>query len=248
MRELDLEVLQRIQVLSGETARTMFFTEEHLAVRLSSFHGIELEEWPAQIAATALHLVEHQANQAMELALGAAPDSLPLDKIKSIVVSNALRTDWADVVEPNEHLYVMGNSPFLGHYTRSADQAQELREVWRRKDIGHLDYVTGWYAKAIELFSRPGYNGKFAFVSTNSITQGEPVPDLFRPVFDAGWRVQFAHRTFAWTSEAPDAASVHCTIVGFDRGTKTPPALFDYAGNLRSEPTRHPSPIRSTAI
>ena len=93
MRALDLEVLLRIQELSGETARTMFFTEEHLAVRLSSFHGIELEEWPAQIAATALHLVEHQANQAMELALGSAPDPLPLDKIK---IDNSFVQDLID--------------------------------------------------------------------------------------------------------------------------------------------------------
>lgn len=130
MRALDLEVLLRIQELSGETARTMFFTEEHLAVKLSSFHGIELEEWPAQIAATALHLVEHQANQAMELALGAAPDSLPLDKIKSIVVGNALRIDWADVVEPSADLYVMGNPPFIGHKTKAAAQRDDLRVVW----------------------------------------------------------------------------------------------------------------------
>jgi len=240
MRALDLEVLLRIQELSGDTARTMFFTEEHLSVRLSSFHGIELEEWPAQIAATALHLVEHQANQAMELALGSAPDTLPLDKIKSIVIGNALRTDWASVVEPTEHLYVMGNPPFLGHYTRSSEQAQDLRAVWGKEDIGHLDYVTGWYAKAMELFAQQDYAGKFAFVSTNSITQGEPVPDLFRPVFDAGWRIQFAHRTFAWTSEAPGAAAVHCAVVGFDRESRGQVSLFDYGNNLRGEPVRIP--------
>lgn len=240
MRALDLEVLLRIQELSGETARTMFFTEEHLAVRLSSFHGIELEEWPAQIAATALHLVEHQANQAMELALGSAPDPLPLDKIKTIIVGNALRIDWAEVVEPTEHLYIMGNPPFLGHATRSVEQAQELRDVWRREDIGRLDYVTGWYAKALELFERPGYAGEFAFVSTNSIAQGEPVPALFGPVFAAGWRVKFAHRTFAWTSEAPGAAAVHCSVIGFDRSPKKRARLFDYSADLKGEPMEIP--------
>lgn len=240
MRALDLEVLLRIQELSGDTARTMFFTDEHLAVRLSSFHGIELEEWPAQIAATALHLVEHQANQAMELALGAAPDSLPLDKIKSIIVGNALSTNWADVVEQTEHLYVMGNPPFLGHATRSLEQSQELRNVWRRDDIGRLDYVTGWYAKALALLSEPGYAGEFAFVSTNSIAQGEPVPALFGPVFAAGWRIKFAHRTFAWTSEAPGAAAVHCSVIGFDRSPRKRARLFDYAENLRGEPVELP--------
>ena len=240
MRALDLEILLRIQELSGDTARTMFFTEEHLSVRLSSFHGIELEEWPAQIAATALHLVEHQANQAMELALGAAPDPLPLDKIRSIQVGNALRMDWGDVVEPTEHLYIMGNPPFLGHATRSLEQAQELRDVWRRKDIGRLDYVTGWYAKSLELFARSGYAGEFAFVSTNSIAQGEPVPALFGPVFAAGWRVKFAHRTFAWTSEAPGAAAVHCSVIGFDRAQKKRARLFDYSGNVKGEPVELP--------
>lgn len=240
MRALDLEVLQRIQELTNETARTMFFTEEHLAVRLSNFHGIELEEWPAQIATTALHLVEHQANQAMELSLGNAPDPLPLVKIHSIHVGNALRTDWADVVDPSEHLYIMGNPPFLGHATRSPEQAQELRDVWRRDDIGRLDYVTGWYAKSLDLLSRTGYTGEFAFVSTNSIAQGEPVPALFRPVFAAGWRVKFAHRTFAWTSEAPSAAAVHCSVIGFDRAVRKRARLFDYSGNLRGEPIEIP--------
>ncbi|GGK97265.1 methylase [Salinibacterium xinjiangense] len=240
MRALDLEVLQRIQELSGDTARTMFFTEDNLAVRVSSFHGIELEEWPAQIAATALHLVEHQANQAMELALGDAPDTLPLNKIRSIQVANALLVDWASIVEPSDHLYIMGNPPFLGHATRSTEQAQELRDAWGRDDIGRLDYVTGWYAKSLDLLSRPGYAGEFAFVSTNSISQGEPVPALFGPVFSAGWRVKFAHRTFAWTSEAPGAAAVYCSVIGFDHFTKKRARLFDYSGNLRGEPVELP--------
>lgn len=240
MRSLDLEVLLRIQELSGDTARTMFFTEDHLSVRLSSFHGIELEEWPAQIAATALHLVEHQANQAMELALGTAPDPLPLNKIRNIRVGNALRIDWGNVVEPTEHLYIMGNPPFLGHATRSLEQSQELRDVWGRKDIGRLDYVTGWYAKSLELFDRQGYAGEFAFVSTNSIAQGEPVPALFGPVFAAAWRVKFAHRTFAWTSEAPGAAAVHCSVIGFDRAQKRRARLFDYSANLKGEPVELP--------
>lgn len=148
--------------------------------------------------------------------------------------------DWADVVQPSEHLYIMGNPPFLGHATRSLEQAQELRDVWRRKDIGRLDYVTGWYAKSLELFSRPQYAGEFAFVSTNSIAQGEPVPALFGPVFAAGWRVKFAHRTFAWTSEAPGAAAVHCSVIGFDRAQKKRARLFDYSGNVKGEPVELP--------
>src|SRR5690625_6789314 len=120
-----------------------------------------------------------------------------------------------------------GEPPFLGHYTRSSEQAQELRDVWQRKDIGHLDYVTGWYRKALDFFGNA--LGRFAFVSTNSVTQGEPVSALFGPIFEAGWRIRFAHRPFAWTSEAPGAAAVHCVIIGFDRAARPMPRLFTYA-------------------
>lgn len=237
MRTLDLEILVRLQQLGGE-GLTLAFMDEHLSVRLSSFHGIEIEEWPARIATTALHLVDHQANRAMELALGQAPEPLPLDKIDTIHDDNALTVDWATFVGPTEHLYIMGNPPFLGHASREDEQAEELRIVWRRKDIGRLDYVTGWYAKAMELFDRPGYSGEFAFVSTNSIVQGEPVPALFRPLFSAGWRIKFAHRTFAWTSEAPGAASVHCVIIGFDQRRRQPAWLYDYPEGIRGPATR----------
>ncbi|UOW00900.1 DNA methyltransferase [Agrococcus sp. SCSIO52902] len=237
MRSLDLEILQRLQELGSEGV-TLAFLEEDLPVRLSSFHGIELEEWPARIAATALHLVDHQANKGMELALGLAPEALPLDKISTIQVGNALKTDWTAVVAPSDRLFVMGNPPFLGHASRSEAQAGELRAVWSRDDIGRLDYVTGWYAKALELFTQDGYAGEFAFVSTNSIVQGEPVPALFGPVFAHGWHIKFAHRTFVWTSEAPGAAAVHCTIVGFEKAPNRPAWLYTYERNLRGEPTR----------
>ncbi|MCL1898648.1 MAG: class I SAM-dependent DNA methyltransferase, partial [Micrococcales bacterium] len=213
MRALELAILVRLQELQavGEGGQrkgttftpTLMFDAADLAVRLEHFQGIEIDEWPAQIAATALHLVDHQANLAMELALGQGPETLPLTKDVQIHVGNALRMDWAEVVGPTDRLYILGNPPFMGHATRNSTQAQELRDVWNRNDIGRLDYVTGWYAKALDLFKRPDYSGEFAFVSTNSITQGEPVPALFSPVFGAGWRIKFAHRTFAWTSEAP---------------------------------------------
>src|SRR5699024_3739404 len=122
---------------------------------------------------------------------------------------------------------------------RPPEHAQELRDVWQRKDIGRLDYVTGWYRKALDFFGETP--GRFAFVSTNSIAQGEPVPALFGPIFGAGWRIRFAHRTFAWTSEAPGAAAVHCVIIGFDREAKPAPRLFNYAnvkGGASEAPVR----------
>lgn len=239
LRALDLKILLRLQVLDpGRYKQSMFFLTEELPVKLGHFQGIELEEWPARIAETALHLVEHQANNAMRAALGDGPDSLPLNKVHTITVANALRADWTRIVEPSQHLYVMGNPPFLGHATRIEEQAMELRDVWHREDIGRLDYVTGWYAKSLELFNSPSYAGQFAFVSTNSITQGEPVPALFGPIFSAGWRIGFAHRTFAWTSEAPNAAAVHCVIVGFDKESGNPARIFEYE-ELRGPATEH---------
>ncbi|CAL9478914.1 hypothetical protein SUDANB106_03018 [Streptomyces sp. enrichment culture] len=251
MRALDLQVLERLQQLEGKQewwqAGTMFFDKAHLSVRLENFHGIELEDWPARIAATALHLVEHQANQALELALGVGPDPLPLNKIHTIHVGNALRIDWASVVGPSDRLYVMGNPPFIGISQRTTEQVADLKQVWGPHYHGSLDYVTGWYKKAADLFAKPRYAGAFAFVSTNSITQGEPVPNLFEPIFSTGWRIKFAHRTFAWTSEAPGAAAVHCVIIGFDKRSRKRARLFKYTGNLRGDGVELPVTEQITA-
>lgn len=236
LRQLELDILIRLQELGDTSAiPTLYFERSDLAVKLTNVAGIEIEEWPAQIARTALRLVDHLANMAMEAALGKAPDTLPLDTVQIIHVGNALRMDWSAVMPPQPGLMVVGNPPFLGHATRRPEQADELRDVWGRKDIGRLDYVTGWFKKSSDYLGQtPGV--RFAFVSTNSIAQSEPVPTLFAPIFEADWRIRFAHQTFAWTSEAAGAAAVHCVITGFDREPRTPAKLYTYA-SLRGEPT-----------
>lgn len=239
LRQLELKILVRLQELGDQDAvPTLYFDREHLAVQLSHMVGIEIEEWPAQIARMAIRLVDHQANMRMEMTLGKAPDTLPLDTVKIIHVGNALRIEWETVMPASKGVRVVGNPPFLGHETRTPEQAQELRDVWGRKDIGRLDYVTGWFKKAIDYLT-DCTGARFAFVSTNSITQGEPVPVLFRSIFDAGWRIRFAHQTFAWTSEAAGAAAVHCVITGFDREERYPAKLFAYS-ELRGAPTEVP--------
>ncbi|WP_144836001.1 DNA methyltransferase [Kocuria rosea] len=238
MRALELSILKRLQELNPASAQMVLDASELLSVKMTSFFGIEIEEWPATIAQTAMFLVDHQANQDMALTLGLAPEMLPLVESSTIHVGNALQTDWSELVAPSENVYIFGNPPFLGHATRSNEQAAELRQVWNRQDIGRLDYVTGWYKKTIDYFG--DLKGRWAFVSTNSITQGEPVPALFGPVFEAEWRIRFAHRTFAWTSEAPGAAAVHCTIVGFDRNSKPSARLFSYS-DLRGAPAEQPA-------
>ena len=241
LRSLDTEILVRIRELelarknNDEFQATMFFDDrgEHaeIMVQLDHFFGIEIEEWPARIAQTALHLAHHQANREMERLLGQAPSILPLSTSAHITIGNALREDWTQVCTPSPTVRIVGNPPFIGQSMRSEEQTDDLRLVWGDAYDGYLDYVTGWFIKASQYFHTAPRGGRFAFVSTNSIAQGAPVPALFRPLLECGWRIRFAHQTFAWTSEAPGAAAVHCVITGFDRGVpheKTRPVLFTY--------------------
>lgn len=235
LRTLELSILMRLQKLGdNESIPPLFFTREDLAVQLSNVYGIEIEEWPARIAQTALLLTEHQANQAMELALGKSPSILPLETVEGIRIGNALRLSWSEVTIPGSNVIIIGNPPFIGHQQKKPEQIADLKEVWGQDYDGYLDYVTGWFRKAADFFANVK-GGRFAFVSTNSIVQGQPVEALFKPLFKAGYRIRFAHQTFAWTSEAPGAAGVHCVITGFDKHEKTDPQLFVYA-NPRSEP------------
>ena len=209
---------------------------EDTVVRMSNFAGIEIEEWPAAIASTAMLLVDHLANQHMADLLGTSMVRLPIDDFNraNIHIGNALRTDWADIVPEGNEIYCAGNPPFIGQYLKAADQKEDLQIVWGKDYTGYLDYVTGWYKKAADyLEDHPG--GKFAFVSTNSIAQGQPVPALFRPLFNAGWHISFAHQSFQWASEAPGMAHVHCVIIGFEKGNQSLRKLFTYA-DIKAEP------------
>lgn len=196
-------------------------------VTIDQFHGVEISWWPAKIAETAMFLVDHQANRRLALAVGDAPDRLPITITAHIHHANALTSDWTGLIPDREgQTYLFGNPPFLGHDSRTKAQAAELRAAWGRKDIGRLDYVTAWHKKSADFLADRA--GDFAYVATNSITQGDQVPRLFGPLQQLGWHVKFAHRTFAWTSEAPGKASVHCVIVGFTRQPKGRARLWDY--------------------
>lgn len=226
LRDLELAIMERLQEITGDPA--MLLANYGLKVTLDHFYGIEIDEWPARIAETAMFLIDRQCDLKLTEHLGWAPDRLPIHE-QATIVSNisALKIDWAQVCPPTEDTIVAGNPPFLGHATRSDAQAQELRDAWGKDDISRLDYVTGWHAKSLDYFQNT--SGKFAFVTTNSITQGDPVPHLFAPIFDAGWRIKFAHRTFPWTSEAVGKAAVHCVIIGFAKDLAgTRPRLFDH--------------------
>jgi hypothetical protein len=240
LRSLELQILVQLEKLGDKSARpTIFFERSDLAVQLHNVFGIELEEWPASIAQTALILAEHKSNLEMSAALGMAPSVLPLQTFEGIHIGNALRTDWNLVTKASDHTYVVGNPPFIGYISKSAEQTEDLKLVWGKEYDGYLDYVTGWFKKASDYFENDRL-GRFAFVSTNSITQGQPVAPLFRPLFSAGWRIRFAHRSFAWSSEAPGMAHVHCVITGWDKAPVGNARLFTYS-DTKSEPLELPA-------
>ncbi|MBS9532388.1 class I SAM-dependent DNA methyltransferase [Mycobacterium sp. M1] len=248
LRALELELLKRrrdLDMLDGiasgrDRAQFSFDVSLDTKVRLDHFFGIEIEEWPARIAETAMLLVDHLANQMMAEEFGEAPDRLPITIAPTIIHANALHTDWATVITPSDHVVILGNPPFIGQYTKTAKQTADAKAIWGSRYNGYLDYVTCWYAKAIDYYGSCA--GRWAYVSTNSICQGEPVEFLWRPILDAGWRCRFAHRSFQWVTEAPGGAAVHVSIVGFDKLTAPSPVLWTYPEGGKGAATRHDVP------
>jgi hypothetical protein len=225
LRDLELRIMERLQELSGD-AQLSFDPKVSLKVNLDHFYGIELDEWPARIAETAMFLVDRQCDLKLKERFGESPQRLPI-QVQATIVSgrSALSFEWSDLVKPGSAVVVAGNPPFLGISYRSEEQTEELKRVWGDQYHGTLDYVTGWHCKALEYFRDT--EGLWAFVATSSITQGEAVAPLFGPIFDGGWRIKLAHRTFRWTSEAAGQAAVHCVIIGFSRAVAQP-RLFAY--------------------
>lgn len=202
-------------------------------VSISHFHGIEINGFACAVARTALWIAEQQALDDTESTISGLP-RLPFTDTAHIQQGNALRLDWNELL-PGDHCdYVMGNPPFIGHVTKTAGQTEDLKTVWGRQYDGYLDYATGWYRKAASYLSKP--DAAFAFVTTNSITQGQPVGPLFKPLHADGWHIRFAHRTFAWDAQSTDNAHVHVIIIGLGRKAKPAPVLFEYA-DINGEPT-----------
>lgn len=237
LRDLELRIMDALaSIQQGEDAVALAADWTHLLkVTLDHFFGIEIDEWPARIAETAMFLMDRQCDLKMKERFGVAPERLPIQKSAKIVVGSALQFEWSDMVPASKDVVIAGNPPFLGHKERTPEQGDELRAAWNRTSIGHLDYVTAWYAKASDYFT--GLDGQWAFVSTNSVVQGETVPILFGSLLSAGWRIKFAHRTFQWSSEATGQATVQCVIIGFARSA-TKPRLFLY-DSTKGAPREH---------
>lgn len=235
LREIELQIIDRLQNLEGSSQVMLMDESAGLKVSLTQFHGIEIEEWPARIAEVALFITDHQANRRMLEVLGESPERLPLKTSARIVVANALRIDWEWVVPASADVIIVGNPPFSGQGKVTEEQTDDLKLAWgKARYQGYLDLVTGWYVKAIDYFGP--HSGRWAFVSTSSICQGEPVQALFKPIYANGWHLDFAHRGFNWKTEATGKAGVHVSIVGFTKRTKKR-KLFEYGPNGKGEPT-----------
>ncbi len=264
LRALELEILRR-QFATQQSV--LAHVQDHVLVDVDQFHGIEIEEFPAQIAQVAMWLMDHQMNLRVSEQFGENVVRLPLKKSATIVHGNALRIDWNDVVPAEKLSFILGNPPFIGSKLMTAEQREDLLAVaGGLKGAGVLDFVSAWYLKAAQyigshaaalpppLQSRggPGRGSerseqqrlavaavRVAFVSTNSITQGEQVGILWGEMLARGMRIFFAHRTFRWNNEARGVAAVHCVIVGFAGSDITPKRLFDYQ-EIAGEPHEVP--------
>jgi len=229
LRLLEIEVLKILDNFNQKDHLEFPFDIRQLSkINVDHFYGIELEEFPARIAEVALWLVDHQMNMKLSEAFGVYYVRIPLTTSPHIVHGNALEIDWSDVIAPHELNYILGNPPFVGSKYQSDAQRGQMRVIFDGvKGAGVLDFVTAWYLLAARFIQ--GTQIKCAFVSTNSISQGEQVGILWRELFDHfGINILFAHRTFAWGSEARGRANVHVVIIGFAAFNTAPKRLFDY--------------------
>lgn len=236
LRVLELEVLRAQH--GEQQALTLDEVSRLSQVDVHQFYGIEIDEWPARIAEVALWLMDHQSNLRILEAFSQPYVRLPLRNSPHIHLGNALRMDWNDLLPAGECSYIMGNPPFVGAMWMSVEQHKELTEAAQgAKGAGVLDYVCAWYFKASAYIDN--FEIAAAFVSTNSITQGEQASILWKPLLrDGKVEINFAYRTFPWESEARGAAHVHVVIVGFSaRGTTNAPKVLFEPGEPRPVPT-----------
>ena len=231
LRALEIEVLKEVYS-SGQL--------DALAQRLSvidvdQFYGIEIGEFPARIAETALWMMDHIMNNRLSLAFGQTFARIPLETSPNIAVGNALEMDWQEFLPAEVCSYIFGNPPFVGHQWRTKSQQEDMARIWGKTgQVNRLDYVTCWFNKA-SLYAAANRSIEIAFVSTNSITQGEQSGILWPVLFGRDLSIRFAHRTFQWNSEARGKAAVHCVIVGLTFAAEGKRLIYDYE-HVRGEP------------
>ncbi len=249
LRLLELEILRAVRA-TGQRHLDIF---QLVQVDVHQFYGIEIEEFPAQIAQVALWLTDHQMNMLVSEEFGQYFRRLPLTHAAAIHCGNALQMDWNDVISVYDVDYILGNPPFVGKQYQNAEQKTDMERIFAKvKGAGVLDYVTAWYMKAVnymrgderaatlldnlpDMPKPPRERVKIAFVSTNSITQGEQVGILWNELLRLGVKIHFAHRTFRWSNEARGKAAVHCVIIGWALHDSQKKTIYDYP-DINGEP------------
>ena len=218
LRRLENEVLKELyagQMILGQT--------NPIKVSIDQFYGVEINDFAVSVAKTALWIAESQMMEETERIVLMNLDFLPLKTNANIVKGNALRFDWNEVIPNTELSYIMGNPPFVGNSRLTESQKKDRKALFSDRE-GELDYVSCWYKKAADYIQDEKIT--CAFVSTNSICQGQQVAPLWRPLFDSGIHIDFAYPTFVWDSEASVKAHVYCVIIGFSRVGKKTPRLY----------------------
>lgn len=233
LRRLENEILEEITRLENDQEQEKMLL---VKVDIRQFHGIEINDFAVSVAKAALWIADAQMWEASREILHNPSAFLPLKHYDGIREGNALRMDWLEGI-PGRHVdYIIGNPPFVGHQWRTHEQAADMDLVFKGHDkYGKLDYVCAWFRKAADYMQ--GTSVRAAFVATNSISQGESVASLWKPLFEQGVSIDFAYRTFKWTNEAKNTAAVHCVIVGFRCGEEAlRKMLVDEQGEARSVP------------
>ena len=213
-----------------------------IRVKISQFYGIEINDFAVSVAKTAMWIAEYQMREETGEIVKLEDDFLPLKSYANIHQGNALRTDWQQIVKPEDLAYIIGNPPFLGYSNQNSAQKEDLLSVFvdekgkAYKNTGKIDYVAGWYMKSA-LMMQANPKVQTALVSTNSITQGEQVANIWKPLVERfGLHIDFAWRTFRWDSESSGKAHVHCVIIGFSIGErKRKPIIFDGESQIEAK-------------
>ncbi len=235
IRILEIEILKILFTNDEGDKQHVININTIFKVDVDAFYGFECEEFPARIAEVAMWLMDHQMNMKISEAFGLYFARLPLKKAANITFGNALRINWENIVPKDKLSFILGNPPFIGKQLQNAEQKTDMDLIFQDlKGSGVLDYVTCWYLKAAQYIQ--GTSIEVAFVSTNSIAQGEQVGILWNELFNKyKIKIHFAHRTFKWGNEARGNAAVHVVIVGFANFDISEKKIFEYE-DIKGEP------------
>ncbi len=240
LRALEIELIRELRGYSTSAEQGELDAAALSLIDVDQFYGIELDEFPARIAETAMWMTDHIMNNRLSLEFGQSYVRIPLRKSPHIVVKNALECDWQSLLPSARCSYIFGNPPFVGHQWRStAQQADMARICGTKGQFNRLDYVSCWFKKAKE-YAKSNPSIEIAFVATNSITQGEQCGILWPVMFSGGLSIKFAHRTFQWNNEARGKAAVHCVIIGMTFRDGSQRVIYEY-DHVRGDP--HASPV-----